>query len=106
MQPQGMLRRTYQITLRRLMILVVFLALVLGLLRHALRHWGTSEVVTLAVTILVVTNVLAWFQKARWQVFWAGFGIFAWSYLVISLKLPTSDYLPTTWLLDNVHESM
>jgi|GEM_PF-4969560 len=95
-----------KMTLRWLMGVVSLLCLLLAFLRHALRYWGPGEVTIVALTILLVTNILAWFQGTRWQVFWVGFGIFGWAYLMISLAPSTSEHLPTTWLLDNLHDRL
>jgi hypothetical protein len=86
------------------MALVCLLGIALAILRHALRYWGPSEVTNFAVTILVATNVLAWSQSARWQRFWVGFGLFGWAYLMASWG--SSEHLPTTWLLDRLHDRM
>ncbi len=90
-------------TVRRIMALTGLLAVGLAFLRHAATHWGPGEVTTLALTVLLATNVLAWFQGARWQVFWVGFGLCGWAFLMFSLNSSLSEHLPTTWLLDDLH---
>jgi hypothetical protein len=95
-----------QFRLRGLLVLVGLLAVALAVLRHALRHWGPGEVTTIALTLLVATNVLAWFQGPRWQTFWVGFGLVGVAYLLIALSSSTGEYLPTTWLLDDLHDRL
>src|SRR5436305_3116632 len=82
-------------TVRWLMALVSLLALGLAVMRHAVTHWGASEVMTIAPTVRLATNILAWFQGARWQVFWVGFGLCGWAYLTFSLGSPQAEHLPT-----------
>ncbi|MHC5539664.1 hypothetical protein ACYOEI_15710 [Singulisphaera rosea] len=91
-------------TLRRSMTLMAILCVIMAVVSRALNYWGPREFTTLAVTILVATNILAWFQSARWQVFWVGFGLFGWAYLSISLASSTAEYLPTTPLIDGFHD--
>ena len=75
-------------TVRRMMVLVSLLAIGLAVIRYTVTCWGTSEVLTIAPTVLVATNILAWFQRARRQVFWVGFGLCGWAYLTFSLGSP------------------
>lgn len=96
-------RTSCRVTLRELMILASLPCLALALLRHALIYWGPDDVTALALTILVATNVLVWFQGAR-RVVWAGFGVFGWAYLVIALASPAAEHLPTTQLFDEFYE--
>jgi len=88
------------------MALVSLLALGLAVMRHAVTHWGASEVMTIALTVLMATNILAWFQRADWQVFWVGFGLCGWAYLTFSLGSPLAEHLPTAWLLDGLHDRL
>ena len=90
-------------TVRRMMVLVSLLAIGLAVIRYTVTCWGTSEVLTIAPTVLVATNILAWFQRARRQVFWVGFGLCGWAYLTFSLGSPSAEHLPTTWFLDGLH---
>jgi hypothetical protein len=99
-------RPRVRFSVRWLMVVVSLLALGLAVVRHALTHWGPSEVTTIAVTALVATNILAWFQRARWQVFWAGFGLCGWAYLTFTFGSSLADDLPTTWLLDGLHDRL
>jgi hypothetical protein len=87
-----------------MMVLVSLLAVGLAVIRYAVTHWGTSEVLTIAPTVLVVTNILAWFQGARRQVFWVGFGLCGWAYLTFTLGSPLAEHLPTAWFLDGLHD--
>lgn len=93
-------------TLRRLMVLVSLSCVVLAIVRHAFRSWGPGDVTTLSLDVLVATNVLAWFQRARWPVFWAGFGLLGWAYLAIALGPPLGEHLPTTRMLDVLHDRL
>jgi hypothetical protein len=90
----------------RLMAIIALLALGLTLIRHAVTHWGPSEVMTIAPIVLLATNLLAWFQTARRQVFWCGFGICGWAYLTFSLGSPLVEHLPTEWFLDDLHDRL
>jgi len=92
-----------QISLGRFMGLVSILGLGLAALRHAVDHWGADDVTALALTVLLGTNVVAWFSGARRQVFWAGFGLTGWAYLMLSWGPPAGPYLPTTDFLDGLH---
>ena len=82
-------------TVRWIMAFVSFLALGLAAMRDPITHWGPREVTTLALSVLLATNILAWFQRARWQVFWIGFGLSGWTYLTLSLGSPLAEHLPT-----------
>ena len=73
-----MQRARVQFTVRRFMALVSFLALGLAVVRHAVTHWGASEVFTVGPIVLFLTNLLAAFQRAVWQGFWVGLGICGW----------------------------
>jgi hypothetical protein len=86
--------------------LVSVLCVVLAFVHHALRHWGPDEVTIIALSILLATNILAWFQDARWQVFWIGFGMVGFAYLMISLGPWSKENLPTTWLLDGLYDRL
>ena len=88
------------------MAFLILLAAALAVVRHALTYWGTSEVMTVAPMVLVVTNILAWFQRARRQVFWGGFGLSGWAYLMLSLGSPLAEHLPTAWSLDGLHDRL
>ncbi|GAC1474390.1 MAG: hypothetical protein NVSMB9_24680 [Isosphaeraceae bacterium] len=101
-----MQRPCARFTLGRLMAIVSALALGLAVLRHAWTDWGPREVMTIAPTILLATNVLAWFQRARWQRFWVGFGLCGWAYLTFSLGSPFVEHLPTAWFLDGLHDRL
>lgn len=92
--------RSGQLTLRGCLVLVGLLGVALAVLRHALRHWGPGEVTTMALILFVATNVLAWFQGARWQTFWVGFGLVGVVYLTVALGSSSGEFLPTTWLID------
>ncbi len=96
--------RRVRYTMRQVMGLVLLLALGLAAVRYAVTNWGTSEAIAVAPIALVTTNILAWFQRARWQVFWVGFGLCGWAYLTISLESPMPESLPTAWLLDGLHD--
>jgi len=91
-------------TVRLMMAFVLLLAVGLGALRYALTHWGPSEIMAIAPVVLLATNILAWFQRARGQVFWVGFGLCGWACLSFSLYCPLAEHLPTTWLLDGLHD--
>jgi hypothetical protein len=99
-------RPACRFTLRRLMGLVSVLALGFAILRHAVMAWGASEVMTIAPMVLLATNVLAWFQRARWQVFWIGFGLAGWAYLMLALGSPMEEHLPTTRMFDDLHDRL
>jgi hypothetical protein len=101
-----MRRSSFKFTIWRLMAIVSLLALVLATLRHAVRYWGPGEITTLAWAVLVVTNVLAWFQRDRWQIFWVGFGLTGWAFLTLSIGSSAAEYLPTTRLLDGLHDRL
>ncbi len=90
-------------TVRQIMVLVCLIALGLGLMRHVATHWGTAEFATVGPIVLITTTILAWFQKARWQAFWVGFGLCGGAYLAISVASPMAEHLPTAWLLDYFH---
>lgn len=101
---QRIFRPSQRFTLGRSMTLLALLCVVMAIVSRALKRWGPGEITTLAVIILVATNILAWFQSARWQVFWVGFGLFGWAYLSISLGTSAAEYLPTTALIDGLHD--
>ncbi len=86
------------------LIVVSLLAAVLAVARYAFTRWGSSEVITLVMLVLLVTTVRAWFVSDRGKVFWVGFGLCAWTYLALSLASPLAEHLPTTWLLDGLHD--
>jgi hypothetical protein len=88
------------------MALISLLAVGLMVLRFAVRYWGPGEAMAIAPIVLVATNVLAWFQKARWQLFWIGFGLCGWAYLTFILSSGLAEYLPTAWLLDGLHDRL
>jgi hypothetical protein len=88
------------------MALVFLLAVGLAVVRHAVTYWGPSEVMSIAPIVLLATNILAWFQRARWQVFWVGFGLCGWAYLTFSLGSPLAERLPTAWLFDGLHDRL
>jgi hypothetical protein len=78
----------------------------LAILRLAVRYLGPNEAMAIVPVVLVATNVLAWFQRARWQVFWIGFGLCGWAYLTFILGSPLAEYLPPAGLLDSVHNRL
>jgi hypothetical protein len=88
------------------MMVVGATALALAIARHVLEYWGPGEFLAVGPVVLLATNVLAWFQPARWQRFWVGFGLCGWAYLTFSLGSPLAEYLPTTWLLDALHDRL
>lgn len=93
-------------TVGRVMALVFLVAVGLAVSRHVARSWGAGEVFAIAPMVLVATNVLAWFQGARRQVFWIGFGLAGWLYLTFALASPLAESLPTTWLLAALHDRL
>jgi hypothetical protein len=93
-----------RLTVWRAMALVMLMAVGLAVTRHVATHWRASEAMSIAPIVLVATNVLAWFQRARWQVFWIGFGLCGWAYLTFTLGSQLAEHLPTAWLLDGLHD--
>jgi hypothetical protein len=93
-----------RVTVRQMMALVCLMAVGLMIARHVVACWGPSEATTIAPIVLLASNVLAWFQRPRWQVFWIGFGLCGWAYMTFSVGSPLAEYLPTARLLDGLHE--
>ena len=78
--------------------------LLLVLAATSIRRWGTSETLSLSVSLLLLACLAILLSKppARW--FWLGFGLFGTAYLAISIASPWGAYLPTSSFLDQLHE--
>lgn len=87
-----------------LMALIGSLALVLGFMRYALSSWSAREVQTVALMVLSATSFLAWLQRARRRAFWGAFSLCGWAYLALALYSPLAEHLPTSRILDGLHD--
>ena len=95
-----------RLTVRRAMALTTWVAVGLAAIRPLITSWGPREFTTFALNIIVATNVLAWFRRQRRQVFWIGFGLAGWAYLALALASPLAETLPTSRLLEALHDRL
>jgi hypothetical protein len=78
-----------------LLILVVFLGIGFAALREASELWD-SIVLSAASGVLLVSVLLTIHRKAEKRAFWAGFTLFGWGYVALTLLPPVEPRLLTT----------
>src|SRR4051812_38129697 len=92
-----------RLTVRRLMALILSLAIGGAILRQAAVGWDAGEARVLAACALAISLTPVLWPAGRGRSFPLGFALGGWAYLVLSLgpgiEVPEASYLPTSPLL-------
>jgi hypothetical protein len=95
-----------RLTIRRLMILVGFLAVTLAVLRFATQRWGIDGVTGVILAALYAPILAAQFGRFRPHIFWVWFGGYAWLYMALTFFPVLGFRLPTEGLIDALHDRL
>jgi hypothetical protein len=87
--------RRFRFRIGTLLILIIVLGVAFGALRESSDIWD-SGVFTLALTILLVSILLAIHRTEKRRVFWMGFALFGAAYMAMSLVPSIESRLITT----------
>jgi hypothetical protein len=87
--------RSLRFTIAGLIGVITFLGIGLAALREASELWD-SGLFTLTLGVLLVAVLLAVHRREDRRAFWAGFALFGWGYMALSLVPSTEPRLLTT----------
>ena len=97
-----------QLTVGRLMVLILSLAICGAILRNAAVSWDIRETLGLAACVLVISLLPILWPSRRGRSIRLGFALGGWAYLVLSLgpglDPPEATYLPTAPLLNAIYD--
>jgi hypothetical protein len=98
--------RPPRFSLATLMAATVLIGIVVAGLRHATSLWAVTSF-SLAVVILATAILGAVFRRDRRRVYWTGFAVFGWGYLVLCFapwfEERVGPHLLTTIVLEDSH---
>jgi hypothetical protein len=87
--------RVLRLNLRTLLAVVLFLGIGFAAFREATDFWD-SAVLSLTLSALLVSLLLALHHTEEKRAFWTGFVLFGWAYFALSMTPTVEPRLPTT----------